>query len=138
MTLCSDCANRDTCTELCDEARKLTYGGGEKRKRRTYPVDFASFEAKSTTELNRFQIQSLNAISYRPTERQELRMLLEQILSTLSDGQRFVFVKKMEGYTNREIAKLAGLTEKAIEQRHTRARKRLKQLAAQFNGDLRW
>ncbi len=137
MTICTECEKRDTCTELCDRVRKMTYGGGKKRKRRTYPVDFQTFEAKSTAELNRFQIESLHAISYRPIEKIELRVLLEQILALLSVGQRFVFVRKMEGYTNREIADLTGLSEKAIEQRHTRARKRLKRVLSRMNGDLR-
>ena len=135
MTICSECENRGTCTELCDRARKLSYGGGKSRKRRTYPVDYHGLEAKSTVEMNRFQIDAIQAVSYQPAERIELRILLEQILAMLSSGQRFVFVKKMEGYTNREIAELAGLTEKAIEQRHTRARKRLKRVLARMNGD---
>lgn len=137
MTMCEQCEKRDTCTELCDEVRKMAYGGGKSRKRRTYPMDYVALEAKSTVELNRFQIESLQAISYCPMEKVELRILLEQILSMLSEAQRFVFVKKMEGYTNQEIAELSGLTEKAIEQRHTRARKRLKRILARLNGDLR-
>ena len=137
MTICTECERRDTCVELCDRVRKMTYGGGKSRKRRTYPVDFHAFEVKSTRELNRFQIEALHAISYRPAEKIELRILLEQVLALLSIGQRFVFVKKMEGYTNREIADLTGLSEKAIEQRHTRARKRLKRVLSKMNGDLR-
>ena len=137
MTICTECEKRETCTEPCDRVREITYGGGKKRKRRTYPVDFQAFEAKSTAQLNRFQIESLHAISYRPIEKIELRILLEQILALLSVGQRFVFTKKMEGYTNREIADLTGLSEKAIEQRHTRARKRLKRVLSRMNGDLR-
>jgi len=136
MTICAECEMRDTCTEPCDTLRESSYGGGKNRKRRTYPVDFQAFEAKSTAELNRFQIESLHAISYKPIERIELRILLEQILALLSVGQRFVFVKKMEGYTNQEIAGLTGLSEKAIEQRHTRARKRLKRVLSTMNGDL--
>ncbi|HUT04377.1 MAG TPA: sigma-70 family RNA polymerase sigma factor [bacterium] len=135
MTICGECEKRDTCTELCDKVRKLSYGGGKSRKRRTYPMDYHGLEAKSTVAMNRFQIDAIQAISYKPTDRTDLRMLLEQTLALLSSGQRFVFVKKMEGYTNREIAELAGLTEKAIEQRHTRARKRLKRLLARTNGD---
>ncbi|MBN1592675.1 MAG: sigma-70 family RNA polymerase sigma factor [Candidatus Coatesbacteria bacterium] len=134
MTICSECERRDTCVEICDEVRMMTYGGGKSRKRRTYPVDYLAFEAKSTAELNRFQIDALQAISYRPTDEIELRILLEQVLSILSEGQRFVFIKKMEGYTNREIADLTGLTEKAIEQRHTRAKKRLERVISGMNG----
>ena len=134
MTICSECEKRESCVELCDTVRKMTYGGGKSRKRRTYPVDFQAFEAKSTAVLNRFQIDALQAICYRPAEKIELRILLEQIMAFLSTGQRFVFIKKMEGYTNREIADLTGLSEKAIEQRHTRARKRLKRLLSRMNG----
>ena len=131
---CHDCEHYATCTQLCDEMRKKVHGGGKNRKRRTYPVDFVALEASSPSDLNRFQIEALAAVTSRPIDRVELRIFVEQVLSLLSEGQRFVFVKKMQGYTNHEIAQLVGLSDKAIEQRHTRAKKRIKRFLAQLNG----
>jgi len=90
-------------------------------KRNTYLVDFNAIENKSgagligNQPLNSFEKEVYCAMSSKPILYQEIEnQHIENMLRVLTPKQKFVIEKKLEGYTQQEIADRMGINRRNV------------------------
>lgn len=120
--------NADQLLKTCPQLNKKY--PTPRKKDRTYLVDFQNIEAKAGASLLRKQcLNGFERVIYESIctdDNQIFEYKLGVALETLTDKQRFVFQKRMESYTQNEIANIMNISRNSVIKHLIFIRKKLK------------